>query len=385
MIHRSSLLPHHIVSCFTRSNIISTKMVQNTQTMISLYDCVPDEVTRIIFGYADIPSMMALCVCSSRLLTFLSNDENNGDGGHWGSIVKRRFGISTSRGLKSRKTKKYGCRSWKEVYRSLSLCNRMPKVAYSTGGFGGGRRIVFAQARNNGVGGDGVGIWVMLEHTENCHTRLLSSPMEEDRSGCHLLVPPVPVQGCPVVRRRLIKIRLVVQNITSGFSMLSFDPCCIDLCWVDVTGHRRIVGTVTTGPMRPRINGRRSGSQGGNCRRRDDSNDDGGIITNGDGTVSLLPLRHVILSVYFPCDSDVVFETDFLSRAVSVNVPVRWGDDEVGDIGNRGDIEDLTRRRVQCASASFIPECKVWEHYNLLPGNNLTIVDRFPHNSEPGL
>merc|ERR1712238_647679 len=128
-------------------------------------------------------------------------------------------------------------------------------------------------------------------------------PMEEDRSGCHLLVPPVPVQGCPVVRRRLIKIRLVVQNITSGFSMLSFDPCCIDLCWVDVTGHRR-----------------------------------------SDGTVSLLPLRHVILSVYFPCDSDVVFETDFLSRAVSVNVPVRWGDDEVGDIGNRGDIEDLTRR-----------------------------------------
>jgi hypothetical protein len=93
---------------------------------------------------------------------------------------------------------------------------------------------------------------------------------------------------------------------------------------------------------------------------------DGGLfdsdLTNG---IKLRPFDMAIVSVHFPCASDV-FETDFLARALSVHVPVYSSGKTANDDNSHTE-----------ASAFFIPESDVWNYYMELPGNFLTLVDRF--------
>jgi hypothetical protein len=101
-------------------------------------------------------------------------------------------------------------------------------------------------------------------------------------------------------------------------------------------------------------------------------------ITNG---VKIRPFDIVVISVHFPCSSDV-YETDFLARAVSLHVPVRKSSEEETEGVVSPDAALLLETphataMSSAASAYFIPEKDVWNYYDQLPGGCLTLVNRF--------
>ena len=92
----------------------------------SLFDLIPEELGRLLLQYLDIPSLSVLSILSrSSRISLLASDDVT-----WLGLVHQRFKIISSP-VKGRliplKAKTYGGPSWKTAYRSMSICNRMPR------------------------------------------------------------------------------------------------------------------------------------------------------------------------------------------------------------------------------------------------------------------
>ena len=135
----------------------------------------------------------------------------------------------------------------------------------------------------------------------------------------------------------------------------------------NLPGNVQIIGTalrtdglwcsnvVPSGRFRPRIIHR-----SWNATSRGDS------CTDAADGVTLNSFDFVVVSLCIPCAPDMHYETDFLSRCLCLHVPVVWSPH---DGRSNGNIKSL-------ASASFLPENQIWNHYMELPGSCLSLINR---------
>ena len=100
--------------------------------------------------------------------------------------------------------------------------------------------------------------------------------------------------------------------------------------------------------------------------------------------ISLHPFEFVIIAVNVPCADEMIYETDFLSRSLVVHVPVKVEcykptrrfpksaselDDGNYNLNWTKDTQETS------ATASFMNEMQIWDHYMQLPGGCLALID----------
>lgn len=359
----------------------------------SLFDLIPEELGRLLLQYLDIPSLSVLSILSrSSRISLLASDDVT-----WLGLVHQRFKIISSpvRGrLIPLKAKTYGGPSWKTAYRSMSICNRMPrnkivkrsKTIFARGGgrmnhaagIGKNDKKIVAGLHTNAES-EIVYLWVSLAHTDNCNTRA---------DGCvHLKA------------KRYVELHLCIQNVKSSLGSVFVDVTAVSAELLGFEGCPDGVWTsqvVQNGPRKPKILYQSQGSPVTffdsneiHMKPSKSFEEDRYTFMNNFGT-NLKPLEFVVISVHVPCTFDMIYETDFLSRAVKIHVPIRWesGRDEIDEYNptehSKG-IFDLnsnrsglaaTHKQTSFASAFFIQENEIWEHYTQLPGGCLTLTNR---------
>lgn len=329
----------------------------------SLFALVPEELIRHMFQYMDIASLSSLAqTCRAKTFPSPSASYLASDDVLWLSLARRRFCISVAGAATDRRpprAKSYGGTTWKAAYRSMALANRMPKnrtmprsnVVLAKGGGGllkgsNCRRVSFRMQqkpqfhlsrRKGGTGlGNFVSLWAMLTHTDDCSIR---------RTGCGLAT-------------KYVEMRVCLQNIRSGFGSVEVS---LNEAYVQIIGTAlRTDGlwcsnVVPSGRFRPRIIHR-----SWNATSRGDS------CTDAADGVTLNSFDFVVVSLCIPCAPDMHYETDFLSRCLCLHVPVVWSPH---DGRSNGNIKSL-------ASASFLPENQIWNHYMELPGSCLSLINR---------
>lgn len=310
----------------------------------SAFVLLPDDLIRIIFSFSDIPTLGHIATTGNNVLARLACDDET-----WASLVEKRFRITTS---KSRPVL-HGGHSWKQAYFSMSHADRIPRGRYT-----GSQKPVFARGRANNrkstKSTSPVSLWVLIGHTENCKTRTIEVAGETSTRD--------DANDNDTERNndeRCVELYLCMQNVKSGAGEVIVDVADSTLSLMGSTEGSDLV-TARVGDLasltslRPRVLFHDAAAQS-------DLDLSGGI--------RLRPFDIAVVSVHFPCASDV-FETDFLARAVSVQVPVR----KPAKPSNKNAtiaVQDVDAR------AFFIPEHDVWNYYMELPGNCLTLVDRF--------
>lgn len=338
----------------------------------------------------------------------------------WFYLVKRRFGIGRRNKTNSRRKsirnsagkqaddvyalppsscrpKVYGGATWKESYRSLSTSKRIPKTRLTAGD--GRAKAIFASRKRSvhsdekksmtaKTAADHTGFWVMVGHTENCRTRVVRNPTS---SGC-----PYPVD------RRYLELKLCFQNTKSGFGSIALDIAGVQIRAMDEVKRSAISPVFTTnesntlrvvmhGPWRPKalllnnINGEdeikqlsRKCSRFDACAPSTVDRERQGWIEN-DKSLILRPFEVVVFSVYVSCPQDMVYETDFLSTAASIHIPVtpctNFPVPKKIRSPRCNNHVDLTAKS-HLASAYFLSEEEMWNYYMHLPGGFLSLTDR---------
>lgn len=324
------------------------------------FDLLPDEVIHVALSFCDLPSLGEIAQTSKTavIARLACSDEA------WANLVERRFRISTK---KSRPVL-HGGHSWKQSYFSMSYSDRMPRGRYTSS-----QKAVFAKGRSSQRKSSGlspfaspVRLWVLVGHTENCRTRTIQPVERPSRSA---------LSNDESNNERFVELYLCMQNVKSGAGEVTVDVLESTLSLMGSSeGSDALISRVRrdatfSSSMQPKVLFH-------DATTVDDPLDYD--ISNG---IKLRPFDVAVISVHFPCASDV-FETDFLARALSVHVPVRKQQVKPTTKNNAATSttvkvsSSLTPRDAE-ASAYFIPETDVWNYYMELPGNCLTLVDRF--------
>mmetsp|Transcript_8242 Transcript_8242/g.12420 ORF Transcript_8242/g.12420 Transcript_8242/m.12420 type:complete len:449 (-) Transcript_8242:33-1379(-) len=264
-----------------------------------------------------------------------------------------------------------------------------------------------------------VSMWVMINHTEDCNLRFTS--LLNDRThlfGRHMS----QVTADRRIINRLtpyIELQLAFQNTKSGFCNLIVDVS-------KTTVHMRCQNRqndkstftqsiIRHGLLKPRIIYRSIGNEvlyqenGMKPNRRSFSSFYESGMRNsvlGDQItshklekrstsfhtlsslasypLSLRPFEFVIVSVnvplthYMNSQENIRFETDFLSRAISLSTPVtlQCDNDQCKTNDNKSQTIDNHALYSSMSSAKFSSEHDIWESYMQLPGNCLALTDR---------
>lgn len=288
---------------------------------------MPSDLSWLILEYLDVPSILNLSQVSSTkksqvdsLVRQCYNDEL------WAHLVQRRFAIDATKPYQ--RPSSYGGSNWKTAYRLLSRCNKMPRSRQFQ------RKVIFARsgsglswpagasisppsndARNrtrnhrrrchaNNTSVPGVCCWVLVGHTDDC--RLRRQPIQLNENMTPREEVYVELQVClQLVSSCTIQADL---NLSAANVQLLGEPTC----------KRNIV---LFGPRRPRVIHH---SFGGKLQdvlfdieptTTYDSNEN-------DLILSIKPLEFVVVALNVICPHDMVYETDFLSRAISLHIPV---------------------------------------------------------------
>lgn len=310
---------------------ISVTPSYSAMSSSGMFDRLPMELIRLLFDYCDIPSLGKIPQTGQNMLSQYSCDDET-----WAKLVEKRFRFSTK---KSRPVS-HGGHSWKQAFFQMSHSDRIPRTRFT-----GSQKVVFAKGKSNQrrylAESSPVRMWVLLGHTENCKTR---SVRPCRRSGSN-----------EQNNERFVELYLCLQNVKSGAGDVKVDVLESTLAVMANNGsaYDPLISQVRNGsPLQPRV-----------LFHDTDFFD----LDMTDG-IKLRPFDMVVVSVHFPCASDA-FETDFLARALSVHVPVHSSGKTANDDNNA-----IAHTE---ASAFFIPESDVWNYYMELPGNFLTLVDRF--------
>ena len=351
-----------------------------------LFNTLPDELLRIVISWMDIPCLALLIRTSkSSTIALMAADDKT-----WLSLVGRRFNIATNRSTSAGppRSKSYGGSTWKAAYRSMSLAKRLPKCRQMPR-----KNVVFCKGSNvNSC--PSVNMWVMMNHTDDCNTRQvprereISDTMENNENEDESSSIASSSSDDETPRDRYVELRICVQNVRSGFRTVQVD---IKNTTVSIVGMR---GMSVVGIQEPRIvhksgddkktaeaSGSSKRTRYNSSRRRSvrrsylliNSDDDETLSEKNSFPtvtryVTLKPFEFIVFTARVPCTIDMRYETDFLSRARCVDVPVSW-------TSNKPNANTLTRNFDSCYS-EFISEFEIWEHYMELPGNCLTLVDR---------
>ena len=353
-----------------------------------LFNTLPDELLRIVITWMDIPCL-ALLIRTSKSSTIA---QMAADDKTWLSLVGRRFNIATNRSSSAGppRSKSYGGSTWKAAYRSMSLAKRLPKCRQMPR-----KNVVFCKGGNVNCC-PSVNMWVMMNHTDDCNTRQVPRESESadsmdnnetgDDDSASIAASSSSEDETP--RERYVELRVCVQNIRTGFRTVQVD---IENTTVSIAGMR---GLSVVGIQQPRIvhkssDDKKSAEASGPSKRtrynssRRRSARRSYLLINGDEDqtssdkdslppiaryATLKPFEFVVFTARVPCTLDMRYETDFLSRARCVDVPVSW-------TSTKPNTNSLARNFDSCYSG-FISEFEIWEHYMELPGNCLTLVDR---------
>jgi len=390
------------------------------------FDILPEEVLRSILSYTDVPSIGALIATHKphhRNLAALASDEDT-----WYALAQRRFGIgcnhkrrhwrkkgnsnivlvkrgssasitseaySTGRGEgRRRRPQTYGGATWKDAFRSLSLAMRIPETSLTSGSAAKSGGAVFASPSNRWWNkkrststvlnpneqqpsqqlfhaGDYLGIWCMLNHAENCQTKLCttSSSSNRRRRGPKVSLPYRQDM-------RYLELKLCLQNTKSGFGTICIPS--IDAIRVATLEEEEYFSTwgwdkcdyeypltfnmVKHGPWSPKLLLHQCVDSERSCdiERELDVKD----------AIVLRPFETVVLSIHIACPFEMAYETDVLSTMSSIRIPVTSvGPFNLSHLG-------VVQRKHSVATARFLEEDALWEYYSQLPGGCLSLTDR---------
>lgn len=320
-------------------------------------DRLPSDVLRKIILFLDITCITALsqlCVPRFGNISEIASDDHN-----WFRLTNNRFNIFSSKLRKdlghNLKPSIYGANNWKDVYRSLNNTNRIPyrrKNIFGKGGAYLNRASKSNMEPRNKRNCDQIcAMWIMLNHTEDCNLRrMLHSDDTSEKNSFR-------VRNSGDV---FVETQIALQNVKSGFVIVDVDVYsmtfkmlsnkkCAKSYWI-----QRII---QCGKQRPKVIYRSIGQEADSRH------------TEAAG-LSLRPFEFVIISVslsltnYADNGEIIQFETDFLSRAVSICVPISC---------HLGCDENILKTK--CV-ATMIPEEDIWKNYMELPGNVVTLVDK---------
>jgi hypothetical protein len=374
---------------------------------------IPNDILLQIILYLDIPSLGAVAQTSkprNGSISQLVISEKI-----WFDMSKLRFNLMKTAICRS---KLYGGRTWKDAYRSMSVANRIPKsrVFFKKKAIlaKGSGSLPRADNDTNKCNEDNMDrsqlcissifsdhnddimltrkkppnpktqhkaqflqTWVMVNHTEDCNLRVSTA------NNYNSEVDFIPH----------IELQVAYQNTKSGFCTVDVD---VSQTSVNMLCKDEYGGTsyLTLGVTKPRVlyrsigsnvlyqdNGprkRRSTSYGKksneveNFTRRSEDLSKSGLASF---PLSLSPFEFVIVSMnvplthYINIGESLRFETDFLSRALSLWSPFCIQSNEF-DL-----LEETENESPLLAVASFICETEIWDVYTPLPGNCLTLKD----------
>lgn len=273
--------------------------------------------------------------------------------------------------------------------------------------------------------------WIMINHTEDCtlrsslHDISLSFPYQQfgqsipgttsvDRVNRNVTGESQRSSGninsSSISNNvtRFIELQLAFQNTKSGFCNVNVEVCKSTILMRDNAGNYVTQRIISHGMLRPKIVYRgdivnvhnvgvfSANSSGGRSKRKmkSKSNQPCTYYFDGDDEVlTLKPFEFAIVSVCVPMThymergETVHFETDFLSRSLSVCVPAHvWCDtverrrmlESVNSCPFERPEKSLTTNAYHStvAVATFADEHEIWDHYMELPGGFLTLLDK---------
>ena len=477
---------------------------------INHFETLPQDIIEILLLYLDIPSIASLCQTSKPQPSNNNISQLTSTEKIWLRIVNHRFNLfSTSRmkkyhsrcGQKSLRPtgyafehasmyvsnmprpKLYGGSTWKEAYRNMARCNRMPKLkvnfkrksifakgggyknddvpalqslrflendrkkpasAAVAAGNGGklkdnpgticGKPMItdkdigfikgnhhtsngtplskaarkaqshlksLSQRRQKKYSQQFVACWVMINHTEDCNLRTTTPDRFYERYVDHGHLG----DEHGILHRQLdahrvepfIELQVAIQNTKSGFCNVDVNVHNTTVQMQDHTGiaTQRIV---RHGILGPKVIYRSEGTDVNTNHQYIYADMDGKHDHNNSdeesGVLSLKPFEFVIISVCVPLThyvrnggNEVLrYETDFLSRALSICVPVSCRMTEwqmvLENVDGRGYHDPELREYLRTgdhstvAVATFASEHEIWENYMELPGGCLILVDK---------
>jgi hypothetical protein len=280
----------------------------------------PLDLVPLIYSYLDIPTLGKLAQVHRGWVSEMASQDNL-----WANWVELRYSILTKSASSIRA---YGRMSWKEAYRTMAQCNRIPKCRYTTT-----RRPTFATVRMKKTLPH-LASWVFLSHTPNCHTRYFYSDSYNPNLDVDTMDGAHGNDGYNNdEQNRFIELHVCLQNVKSSLGSIDVDVLKTKL---QLLGRPSPV--LLRNPPKILYTSRNHLAQS---------------LTD-NGVLSLIPFQYCILSMQFPCGSDIL-ETDVLARAIAIHIPLL-----------RGDV----------VQADFIPESEVWNHYMELPGGFLSLIDK---------
>jgi len=278
----------------------------------NLFDLLPEEIYFKIFEYMDVSSLGKLSCISKGIISKVVSNERV-----WGQLVRKRFLIEPSKSRPN--VYSSGRNTWKSTYRLLSSCNRIPKCRLTN------KKIIFAKSSIKCD--NGTSIWVLLGHTPNCETRICRQ------------------------RSRHIVFYVCIQNVRSGFSTVNVDVGRMNIQFLEDGSTRHQFLKACSVPQ---------------------------IIYGStdflNESICLKPFDFAIFKVTFPCPSNVIYETDFLARAVSLQVPIQNSSHRL--FQNAATPADKICGDSSKSTAFFLTEKQIWDNYMLLPGGCLVLSEK---------
>lgn len=395
-----------------------------------LFDKLPEEVLRSILSYMDIPSIGSLSAThkpKDKNLAALASDEDTwyklaqlrfgiGCNHKRRRSKKKKNVVLVTRGSSSslsslevfssssspasstsasgpgekrrRRPQTYGGATWKDAFRSLNLAMRIPETSLTSGSAATSGGPVFASPSTRWSKRSGssrsrsqqqhqhqvdfnaskfLGIWCMLNHAENCQTKLCTnSAVDRRRRLC------LPYR----LDMRYIELKLCLQNTKSGFGTICIPRLdMISVVTMEEEDYFSAWGwdkcdadyPLTYGPWGPKVLLRQ-------CVDNEHSSDMEHAFNAKDGII-LRPFEVVVLSIHIACPFDMIYETDVLSTMSSIRIPVTslW---QEGNNFTAQQQQLLRQNEGSIASARFIEEDALWEYYSQLPGGCLSLTDR---------
>ncbi len=249
--------------------------------------------------------------------------------------------------------------------------------------------------------------WVMINHTEDCTLRSSndiqaqhSSHFDPHSNTYHTSVANHDNEATNTTR--FIELQLALQNTKSGFCHVDVDVCKSTVLMKDSSGNyitQRIVGYGELGPKiiyrSANAANNLSASENGFSRKvkRSRQHQTALYLDPANGIVSLKPLEFVIVSVCIPMthyrerNENLRFETDFLSRSLSVCIPAniqyeRQTQEKKIKLSYKKQVSLVEKSHKKTANhstvivAAFADEHEIWESYMELPGGFLTLIDK---------
>lgn len=311
----------------------------NGKPIINIWE-LPSELIRQVYSFMDIPMLGSMSQLHRGVLRRFANEELR-----WNQLVRKRFQIATT----AKRPKTYGGLDWKHAYRSLHMCNRMPKSRWTN------HKAIFAKSSQSSSSvSSSLAAWVTLYHTENCRTRVLRTSNNENA-----LIP----------RRNYVDLWVCLQNTRSNGPAIKVDINDCELQFIGDLGNIVVEPCLQTKDLQYRVLHKQSNKKMANTSKRATSkratrgtiNKDNNV--SAEGYICLKSWEFCVVSIPFACGTDV-FETDVLARTLSLRVPYLTGNNDAS--GNNAGLSE----------AFFISENDVWDRYCELPGGCLTLTDR---------